>query len=378
VRIVHVLANARRAGGAETYALAALAAQERAGNDVAVLHMDFAPELNGTPQHRATESGAALDWANAFAPDVVHVHGSPLDRALEEQLQARYPLIRSLHDYAQTCATGQLYLRDGGECPRSHGNGCLSHMLVHGCAHRADLRPAFRSHRRITERLPLLQAADAVLVYSDFVRDNVLRNGIEPDRCRVIPYFARRAEAPPPPSSERAVAFVGRVSAAKGLDVLIRALARERDAWTRLQVIGDGWHRAECERLAEQLGVAGRIDWLGWLDEEGVAAAIRNARIVVMPSRWPEPFGIVGIEAMAQGRAVVASRSGGIPEWLDDGETGVLVRPGDDEALAGAIRNLLDDPERAARLGTEGWRRVERFSPESHVAQLQALYEEVA
>jgi glycosyltransferase involved in cell wall biosynthesis len=95
-----------------------------------------------------------------------------------------------------------------------------------------------------------------------------------------------------------------------------------------------------------------------------------------MPSRWPEPFGIVGIEAMAQSRPVVASKVGGIPDWLDDGETGRLVPAGDASALAAAITSVLDDEEWAGQLGTAAWRRVGRFSVAAHLEQLDRAYEQ--
>jgi len=358
MRIVHVNRSAERIGGVESHLLALVDEQRARGHAVEILH-----------------AGNGLD-VNAFAPDVVHVHGRFLSDDAERGLQARYPLVRSLHDFSFGCASGERWFRDGRVCQRAHGAGCVVGIAAHGCTHRADLRPALRRLRPVASELRLVRDANAVVTYSDFVRGVAARNGVQDPRT--IPYFTRRSPEPLPLPAERTVAFAGRIVANKGLDVLLHALAEERDAWERLLVAGDGWDRARCERLARELGIAERVDFLGWLGADDAQAVLAAARVVVLPSRWPEPFGIVGIDAMAIGRPVVASAAGGIPEWLDDGETGALVPAGDAHALAAALRALLAEDNRARSLGEEGWHRAARFSPDAHVAALTTVYEEIA
>jgi glycosyltransferase involved in cell wall biosynthesis len=213
------------------------------------------------------------------------------------------------------------------------------------------------------------------VVASNYMRSVAVRNGVDPGRCVVAPYFAERPAAPPPASSEAVVAFLGRISYNKGLDTLLRSLALLRGHWDRLLVAGDGWALPECRRLANRLGVDSKVSFLGWCGREVIAEVCEAARVVVVPSRWPEPFGIVGIEAMAHARPVVASRVGGIPEWLDDGETGLLVKAGSEGSLASALGALLSDPGRAEAMGREAWERAQRFSLERHLERLDGLYE---
>jgi len=98
--------------------------------------------------------------------------------------------------------------------------------------------------------------------------------------------------------------------------------------------------------------------------------------VVVVPSRWPEPFGIVGIEAMAHGRPVVAFGVGGIPEWLTDGVGGFVVPPADVATMAGRIVSVLANPAEAEAMALRGRARVLRdFSEEAHLAKLVPLYE---
>jgi glycosyltransferase involved in cell wall biosynthesis len=106
-----------------------------------------------------------------------------------------------------------------------------------------------------------------------------------------------------------------------------------------------------------------------------LAAAYDRAAVVVMPSRWPEPFGITGLEAFSRGRPVVAFGVGGIPEWLDDGVSGCVVPPGDTRALAARVAWLLAHRDQAAAMGARGRERVARdFSAARHLAQLVPLY----
>jgi glycosyltransferase involved in cell wall biosynthesis len=362
MRVVHLNRSGERRGGVEAYLLALVEAQRARGASVELMH---------------GENGGAID-IEAFAPDVVHIHGRFLSDEVERRLQREHVVVRSLHDFSFGCASGELWLRDGHACERAHGAGCVLGIAAHGCAHRADLRPALRRLRPVGRELQLVRDAGSVVAYSEFVRAVALRNGVDAARCRTIPYFTERAVVPVPPTAERTVVFAGRIVANKGLDVLIRALAEISHSWDRLLVAGDGWDRKRCELLARELGVASRVEFLGWLCGDETRSALEAASIVALPSRWPEPFGIVGIDAMAAARAVVASAAGGIPEWLDDGATGLLVPPGDESALAAALRSLLDDPARAAALGREGWNRVARFSTDVHVDALAAVYAEAA
>jgi glycosyltransferase involved in cell wall biosynthesis len=119
-----------------------------------------------------------------------------------------------------------------------------------------------------------------------------------------------------------------------------------------------------------------RVSFMGWLSADQLAEEFASSAIVVVPSLWPEPFGLVGIEALAAGRPVVASATGGITDWLDHGVSGLCVAPGDSHALAGALNELLADPARRRAMGDAGREAVKaRFSPQRHVAALLEAYD---
>jgi glycosyltransferase involved in cell wall biosynthesis len=173
-------------------------------------------------------------------------------------------------------------------------------------------------------------------------------------------------------AARRRVVFAGRVVAAKGVGVLIRA-ARSVDA--EFVICGDGVGLAAMRRLAGRLGVEERVRFRGWLGAGELARELAEASVVAVPSVWPEPFGLVGIEALSAGRPVVASSTGGVVDWLQDGVNGLAVAPGDVRELACSLEELLADPTRQAAMGSAGKRMVaERYSAQHHVAALVEAY----
>jgi glycosyltransferase involved in cell wall biosynthesis len=173
---------------------------------------------------------------------------------------------------------------------------------------------------------------------------------------------------------ERQVVYVGRLLPHKGIDVLLRAV----DDRTRVRIFGrpyDGAYRAELERLA-----AGKdVVFHERASDEEIVEAYRRSRVAVLPSvyrdsrgqshPWSELLGLVVLEAMACGTPVVASRVGGIPEILEDGETGYLVAPGDSAALGDRIAELLDPTPRWHAMSTRSVETIrERFTWD-HVAE---------
>jgi glycosyltransferase involved in cell wall biosynthesis len=168
------------------------------------------------------------------------------------------------------------------------------------------------------------------------------------------------------------VLFAGRVVGAKGLGVLLEA-ASGLDC--SVAVYGDGWWLPRARRQAERIGIDDRVVFHGWTDEQELNRGYMDSRVAVLPSLWPEPFGLVGIEAMAHARAVVASDTGGVREWLVEGETGYLVPPGDPDALRAALSRLLDDYDLSVQMGLAGAARGARlFSSAAHVASLGRVY----
>jgi glycosyltransferase involved in cell wall biosynthesis len=174
---------------------------------------------------------------------------------------------------------------------------------------------------------------------------------------------------------------VGRLVREKGFDVAIKAMMPivARFPAARMTIAGDGIARLELEELAQQLELADAIEFPGWVAPESIRTLINSSSIVVMPSRWQEPFGLVALEAAQMGRPIVATRQGGLPEIVIDGETGLLVNADDRDSLANAVMWLLERPEAARRMGAMACERAhERFSADDFANSYDALYRRLA
>ena len=367
-----------RDGGVATHAMASAAALAESGIDVSVLaarvdagaSMDRvtvirSPELYN--EHSSPEK--RLGEAISCEPDTIHLHQFD-DPEVVAFLRRRAPVVISTHGYT-ACTSGVHYFRPGQECGRAHGAGCIPNLAFRGCAHTYHPRSLPGSYRRATRGLAALRMADLAVSYSSAVDRHLRANGIA--RREVVPLFTTMAAASGSGHAERRrVVFAGRVVPPKGVGVLIRA-ARSVDA--EFVVCGDGRQLPAMRRLARRVGVSERVDFKGWLGPRELARELAGASVVALPSIWPEPFGLVGIEALAAGRPVVASLTGGVGDWLQDGVNGLAVDPGDAPALARALEELLGDPARQAAMGAAGREMVAaRFSEEQHVAALRRAY----
>lgn len=219
-------------------------------------------------------------------------------------------------------------------------------------------------------------AAHRVVANSRAAADRLRTEGVPDHKIRVIPNGLDLSAFPlrQHPRRPRCVCVVAGLRAEKRIDVLIAAAPRilERHPDAEFLIAGDGRHRQPLVEQARALGVLDRVRFLGHRDD--VAAVHAMSDVFVLPSR-SEAFPNAVMEAMASGLPVVASDVGGIPELVRDGRTGRLVPPGDSGALAAAILDLFDNPQRLAAFGGEGRRQIERtYSFERMVSQFEELY----
>jgi glycosyltransferase involved in cell wall biosynthesis len=228
-----------------------------------------------------------------------------------------------------------------------------------------------------------LRRADAVVVPSDFLVPFVTGTGVSAERVRVIPAGVdlRWFTPQPLPSGPPLAVFVGRFVEKKGIDVLLEAWRHvaEKVPEARLLLVGHG----PLLRLARSGGSTVEVERTDPTRRAAqVRDALRRARLVVTPSRTAadgdaETLLLVNLEAQATGRPVVSTRHGGIPEFVVDGETGLLVPEADPRALADALVELLTDDGLAARLGSAGAAWVQRFDVDACTARVDDLYDEL-
>jgi glycosyltransferase involved in cell wall biosynthesis len=245
----------------------------------------------------------------------------------------------------------------------------------------------FPAARRVAASV--FRAADQVTVISSPLRERVAALGVDPARVTVVPMpfdegvFRDRDDGPRDPGL---LLFVGRFIERKGAEYALRALGSLRGEGRRLALHLAGWgaQRPELERLARDLGVEDAVSFLGVVPPGELARLYAKAAVLLMPAvtDWKgeqEGFGMVLVEAMRSGLPVVASRSGGIPDVVRHGETGLLVPERDPAALAGAVARVLDDPALAARLAAAARASVEaEFSPGAVARTFDAVYRRAA
>jgi len=235
-----------------------------------------------------------------------------------------------------------------------------------------------------------LRGASRVVAISEFTRHAVLAGGLAPEHVEVIlPATSPLARREGANDSSRGdvesglLLCVARLAERyKGHDVLIKAmpLVRSRAPHARLVIVGDGPLRPYLERLAASLRVTDVVRFTGELPDDELEMWYRRCALFVLPSRetpdgGAEGFGLVFSEASLRGKCVVAGRSGGVPDAVVDGRTGVLVDPGEVGAVADALIHLLNHPEQAERMGREGSRRTrQELSWTSFISRAEPLF----
>jgi glycosyltransferase involved in cell wall biosynthesis len=324
------------------------------------------------------EAVAAFDRLVAEArPQVVHQHGvsrqlSP--SVLERAHELGIPTVLTLHDYSLRCPAGTLSRAMAPECV---GLSCAGHRydraIRFSCVHGSRTASAIAAAELLVARAlrRYERAVDLFLVPSQYVARRMIESGLSGARVRAMP----NAIEPPtdkvePPGSS--VLAYGRLVDVKGFDLVISA-ARALPS-QEFVIAGDGPERLKLERAATQLP---NVRLIGLAAKAEIPSLIREAMAVVVPSVWPEPFGMVVLEAWREGRPVVVSRRGALPEIVDHGSTGIVFEPGNEVALTSAIQSLIDDPVFAMALGARGRDKAETtYSMPSHLDRLEATYSE--
>lgn len=221
-------------------------------------------------------------------------------------------------------------------------------------------RPAAEALRRVL-RLP----ADRVVT---------LHNGIAPRLPDESPEETRSRLSLPVDALVTSVVAV--MEPRKGHRVMVEAIGRLQDPGVVLVLEGEGPELQALRTLAGRLGVGDQVRFVG--TERNVFDLLNASDVVVLPSIWSEDFPNVTLEAMALGKPVIASRLAGIPEQVIDGETGLLVEPGDPDTLAAALARLAGDPDMRERMGAAGRARFQRgFTAEAAAQRYEALYREL-
>ena len=261
----------------------------------------------------------------------------------------------------------------------------LLHFLTDHNSRPAAHRPRQGNLQRWVKKA-FLRRYDCVLGVSDFVAQDLRQQGVWSNVGRYY-HFVNTDRFKPDPAvrtekrrkwdvEDRSVLLVvAHLICEKGVDVALRALVRLPPHVT-LWIVGDGPERGALQALADRLGLRERVVFFGL--QRNVEPYMQAADAFLCPSVWAEAAGLVLLEAASAGLPVIASRIGGIPEFVEDQKTGFLFPAGEDRALAERITELLENPERAHAMGQAGRNAaLTHFSTERRLSELLPLYEDI-
>jgi len=310
-----------------------------------------------------------------FRPDIVHVnnihhHLSP--SVLDAIHKRGYPMVMTLHDYKVVCPYYYLRRPDGTICDK-----CRHHRFYNCALYRCTKGSLGQSLVNTLEMYihhPLLRAYDHVDLFlspSRFLKDKVREMGFHKEVLH-LPHFidASQYTVEPWRPGRRVVCF-GRLSPEKGLMTLLEASA---GLGLEVRIVGDGPLRQALDEHIAAKAIT-NVVLTGFKSGQDLHDEIRGAMATVVPSEWYEVFGRTIIESYALGRAVIASRIGGIPELIRDARTGWTFRAGDVADLRDTLQRVERRPEQMATMGCEARSYVEaHHGPEGHYQGLLAAY----
>jgi len=385
-----LIANEARqgAGGVETYLASLVSHLEARGHAVALLYANPSSETGPTrivtgETWSVADDGIdrAVAGARAWRPDVCFSHNMRrLD--VEDAIVGAWPTVKMMHGYAGACLSGHKAFSFPSlePCDRTCGAGCLAYFLPRRCGR---LRPdsMLAQYAWARRQQALFPRYKAMVVASDHMKREFARYAGAPSRVTAIPLFT---DGPVSSSAQRDldVVFLGRLTPLKGADLLMDALAdcgRSLGRPVRALIAGEGPLRGSMTAKAAALQREGTVmaEIPGWIDGPRRDDALARALVLALPSRWPEPFGLVGLEAARFGVPAVAFDAGGIRAWLEDGVNGILVPSSDGARGFGeTLALVLRDRTRREALSKRATAASARFTAGAHISALERVLDE--
>lgn len=388
-RILFISQNYAVRGGAESYLLRIMNGLYELGHEVGCCYLQRSPDdhISGLWLERyiAPDQLRYLSTTiSEFKPDVIHINDVIPTPFLDELLE-KAPCVFFEHAFTPFACPGdgRFWTQSGTVCTRRVGSYCLIAPYLHHCGTRHFKRhwDQFRVTKNWQSRR---EKFSKFLVASRFMKATLVDEGIEESQISIVSLPAPHMKSLPAPQEKAGAptfVFAGRFIEHKGGDFLLRALETINTP-IQLFMVGDGREYENWKDLA--LSIVRKhprhvIQWMKWQSSSEIQKLFAQSRAVVVPSLWPEPFGLVGLEAMAVGCPVIAHDRGGIEDWLTDLDNGLLIREPTLEKLGTAIERLATDVRFARNLGSRGLERVEKeFQLDEHLRRLLENYQNIS
>jgi glycosyltransferase involved in cell wall biosynthesis len=276
-------------------------------------------------------------------PDIILLHRCTSIPILVAILSSKLPALHWVHDHETYCMRGYKYSPWTRKiCTKQAGACCLFPcfaFLKRDRGNRLNFR--YESFSNKMHLIRLDRQLSGFIVSSSFMKLELQRQGYNQDKIEICHYV------PETPFCDikrdfscQNVLFIGQIERGKGLDVLLESLPSILCPF-KLFVIGQGSHEEKCRKIIKKHNQESKVEFLGFLTQEEMFPYLQNASCVVVPSMWPEPFSLVGVDSIRRGIPVVGFDSGGISEWLHHRKNGILVPWNERTKLANAVEELL-------------------------------------
>ncbi len=326
--------------------------------------------------------GSVQDILLSFKPEIIFIHKISDLSVLQALLDSGIPVVRMVHDHDIYCLRGYKYdYLTRKICTRAASLYCVFPCM--GCVVRnsdGGFPIKFASYTDKKREIALNHRCDRMIVVTNYMRDELLKNGFDASRIRIHGPVPRDGEAGMRStfSDRNLILYAGQIIRGKGVDVLLKALAKVESKFECV-ILGDGNHKAYCEKLSRRLGLSDRVTFKGFIPQEELKAYYHECSVVALSSVWPEPIATIGLEVMRYALPVVAFDAGGIKDWLHDGHNGYLVPWMDTDAFAARVDELLLNKPLAQSMGENGLRLVtEHYDFEGYISDLESLFAETA
>ncbi|NUN64434.1 glycosyltransferase family 4 protein [Pseudanabaena biceps] len=335
--------------------------------------------LDALPEMYDPDLITSLNNLDQSKYQLLHIHEGEMLSSLTNLCPAVY----TLHNHHPYCPSGSKYFPTRHvACDRKMSTiACTWGHLVDGCGSRRPNKIGDNLNRAYRAFQSIQKLGITVIANSDYVRSQLIFNGIDPDqvvtlRCGIISPKSSHEPLTPEIHAQQRILFVGRVVPDKGLDWLLRSMVNI-SPHIHLDIAGEGWDLEKMKILAKTLKLTERVTWHGWCNGEKLEDLYRQSLAVVFPSLWPEPAGLITLEAYARFRPIITSKVGGIPEHVRDRQTGILVKPNDVKELSTAINLLAKDVDKAREMGIAGNKLfLQEFTLSTHASKLREIYDQ--
>ena len=316
-------------------------------------------------------------YCNDFEIDLIHIHTIYWPAITRHCLQLR-PVIKTPHATDLVCpGTYKFFSKEQNICTIPFGKHCLVHAYTKRCCSRSPARLFAAYYNVLSETSEFAEKYRAIVVMSDFVKQECINVGIDPAKVFVIPYFTSPVPERKVQKKRSTLLYVGRLSQVKGVHFLIESIAPllRSNENIQLDIIGDGPYAPTLKSLVEESKISNQVVFHGWKGRDFIDNAIDECEMLIFPSIYPEAFGISGIEAMMHGKPVVAFNVGGVSTWLKDKETGFLIERCDTVKMRERIQFLLENSDIREKMGGRAREvAMSEITPEVHIGRLLKVY----